>query len=162
MSLDKMLEEVVREQVALAMAPLASIVTDLQAQGAIVARLASALGTPVPRKVGRPAKPLELPIPMPRPTPKAGRKPKRPPLREDVESLEEGPRLCALEGCGRPARSKGYCAAHYQKFRMLQKTGRLPPDWTEFAPEGSVKNVTLPRGRAGAKALADAKRKGRD
>lgn len=159
MSLDKMLEEVVREQVALAMAPLASIVTDLQAQGAIVARLASALGTPVPRKVGRPAKPFELPIPMPRPSPKAGRKAKRLPV---AESSEEGPRLCALEGCGRPARSKGYCAAHYQKFRMLQKTGRLPSDWTEFAPEGSVKNVTLPRGRAGAKALADAKRKGRD
>ena len=153
MSLDKMLQDVVREEVARAMEPLATIVAELQAQGAIVARLASALGTPVPRRVGRPVK-VELPKAAPAAR-KGGKRAKAP-------ASEEGPRNCALEDCGRPARSKGYCAAHYQKFRMLQKTGRLPSDWTEFAAEGSVKNITLPRGRAGAKALADAKRKGKD
>lgn len=151
MSLDKLLREVVREEVARAMAPLSSAVSELQSQGAIVARLAAVLGKPTA------IKPVKL-TPL-APAPK-GRKPKR--AKEEEEAGEEGPRLCALEGCGRPARSKGYCAAHYQKFRMLQKTGRLPPDWTEFAPEGSVKNVTLPRGRAGAKALADAKKKGKE
>lgn len=158
MSLDKLLQDTVREQVALAIGPLASVVAELQAQGAIVARLASALGTPVPRRVGRPAK-IDLALPVP--TAKlVGRKGKR--AKAVVAVSEEGPRNCALEDCGRPARSKGYCAAHYQKFRMLQKTGRLPSDWVEFAAEGSVKNITLPRGRAGAKALADAKRKNKD
>jgi hypothetical protein len=157
MSLDKILRDVIREEVALAMGPLASIVSELQSQGAIVARLASALGTPLPRKAGRPAKALVLPGPV-KVRKAAGKRVKAAAAAES----EEGPRSCALEDCGRPARSKGYCAAHYQKFRMLQKTGRLPSDWVEFAPEGSVKNVTLPRGRAGAKALADAKRKGKD
>lgn len=153
MSLDKMLQEVVREEVARAMGPLASVVAELQAQGAIVARLASALGTPMPKRAPR-ALSLE-PV-------KLGRKGKRSKVTAAAAMTEDGPRGCALEGCGRPARSKGYCAAHYQKYRMLQKTGRLPSDWTEFAPEGSVSNVTLPRGRAGAKALADAKRKTKD
>jgi len=113
-------------------------------------------GTPARR--GPAPKPVKVAAP---PVVKAGRKPKRSsrPLPAAESEDESGPRMCAIEGCGRPARSKGYCAAHYQKFRMLQKTGRLPEDWVEFAPEGSVRNITLPRGRAGAKALADAKRK---
>ena len=56
-------------------------------------------------------------------------------------------------------RSKGYCAAHYQKFRMLSRTHRLPADWTEHASPGSVRDVVLPRGRAGAKALAEARKR---
>ena len=68
-------------------------------------------------------------------------------------------RKCALQGCGRPARSKGYCAAHYQKYRQLERTGRLPPDWKPDAKPNSVKNVALPRGRAGAKAIAAARRR---
>jgi hypothetical protein len=147
MSLDKLLRDVVREEVARALAPLTSTVSELQSQSAIVARLASALGTPLPKRGGRAARLVLL---------AKGKKGKKGKL------IAEGPRSCALEGCGRPARSKGYCAAHYQKFRMLQKTGRLPSDWTEFAAEGSVKNITLPRGRAGAKALADAKKKSKD
>jgi hypothetical protein len=43
---------------------------------------------------------------------------------------------------------------------MLKETGRLPSDWVEDAEPQSVKNITLPRGRAGAKALAEAKKKG--
>lgn len=156
MSLDKMLQEVVRREVAEAMKPLVAIVEELQEQGALVGRLASVLGAPMPaKKLGRPPKLTAAP--------KLGRKPKaEKPEKEEAGASEEGARLCALEDCGRPARSKGYCAAHYQKYRMLQKTGRLPEDWTEFAPVGSVKNVTLPRGRAGAKAIATAKGKGKD
>jgi hypothetical protein len=65
--------------------------------------------------------------------------------------------VCAIKGCGKKMRSKGYCAAHYQKFRMLEKTNRLPADWVADAAPNSVKNIKLPRGRAGAKALAEAR-----
>ncbi len=68
-------------------------------------------------------------------------------------------RPCALQGCRRPARSKGYCAAHYQKYRNLSRSGRLPPDWVEYAEPDSVKDIVLPRGRAAAKAKAAAKGK---
>ena len=70
-----------------------------------------------------------------------------------------GARECAVIDCGRPARSKGYCAAHYQKFRMLDRTGRLPADWVADATPNSVNNLALPRGRAGAKALAEARKR---
>ena len=50
-------------------------------------------------------------------------------------------------------------SAHYQKLRMLTRTNRLPSDWKEYAPANSVKDVVLPRGRAGAKSLAEAKKK---
>jgi len=142
MSFDKLLKDAVRDEVTRAIAPLAAAVEQLKSQGLIVGRLAAALGTG-PARRGRPVK-----VPVGR-----GKKGK---------ASAGGQRVCALENCGRPARSKGYCAAHYQKYRMLEKTGRLPADWAEFAPEGSVKNVTLPRGRAGAKALAEARKKSRD
>ena len=61
-------------------------------------------------------------------------------------------RGCAIRGCRRPARTKGYCAAHYQKLRMLTRTNRRPANWVDFAPAGSVEDVVLPRGRAAAKA----------
>ena len=63
-----------------------------------------------------------------------------------------------MKGCGKKMRSKGYCAAHYQKFRMLERTNRLPSDWVADAAPNWVKNVKLPRGRAGAKALAEARK----
>ena len=61
---------------------------------------------------------------------------------------------CGLIGCKRPSRKKGYCGAHYQKYRMLIRTNRLPADWTEYAAPNSVADVVLPRGRAAAKARA--------
>lgn len=61
-------------------------------------------------------------------------------------------RGCAIRGCRRPARTKGYCAAHYQKLRMLTRTNRRPAAWADFASAGSVDDVVLPRGRAAAKA----------
>lgn len=143
MSVDKLMRDMVRDEVARAMAPVTAAIHDLQAQGAIIARLASALGTPLKRGPGRPPKVALV---------SSGKKGK--PGRKAGES-----RLCALQGCKRPARSKGYCAAHYQKYRMLAKTDRLPSDWVENAAPGSVKNLVLPRGRAGAKALADSKKK---
>jgi hypothetical protein len=141
MSVDKLLRDMVREEVARAMAPVQAMMAELQAQGAVIGRLAAALGTPLKRGPGRPPK-----LGAVRVVGRRGRKP------------AEG-RPCAVSGCKRPARSKGYCSAHYQKFRMLAKTGRLPSDWVEDAAPGSVQNLVLPRGRAGAKALAESKKK---
>ena len=68
-------------------------------------------------------------------------------------------RACAVIACKRPVRSKGYCAAHYQKMRMLARTKRLPADWKDNAEPHTVKDMVLPRGRAGAKALAESRKK---
>jgi hypothetical protein len=62
-------------------------------------------------------------------------------------------RPCALIGCKKPARSKGYCANHYQKYRSLMSTGRLPSDWKEYAPANTVPDVVLPRRKRGPEGL---------
>lgn len=126
MSVDNAIRKMVRSEVEAAIAPLANAVNQLQGHGAVLAQLSAALGGP-----RRPA---------PRPASRGRR--------------AHNGRLCALMGCRRPARSKGYCAAHYQKYRNLERTSRLPSDWKDFAPPNSVSDVVLPRGRAGAKALA--------
>jgi len=61
-----------------------------------------------------------------------------------------------VKNCPRPARSKGYCSAHYQKLRLLIKTGRRPADWVDDAKPRSVSDVKLPRGRAAAQARESA------
>jgi len=66
-------------------------------------------------------------------------------------------RGCAIKGCKNASRTKGYCAAHYQKLRMLIRTNRRPPAWTDYAPPNSVADIVLPRGRAAAKALKAAR-----
>nr|WP_249347893.1 hypothetical protein [Corallococcus exiguus] len=66
----------------------------------------------------------------------------------------DGARVCAIKGCGKPSRTKGYCAAHYQKLRNLEKTNRRPAAWADNANPNSVEDVQLPRGRAASKALA--------
>lgn len=58
---------------------------------------------------------------------------------------------CAVIGCRRPARSKGYCSAHYQKLRLLVRTNRRPADWVDDAPPQSARDLKLPRGRAAAR-----------
>jgi hypothetical protein len=146
MSVDKMLRDMVADEVARALGPVHAALAELQANGAVVARLAAALGQPIKRGPGRPPKALALSVP------KAGRRGRK-------AATSDGKRACAVIDCGRPARSKGYCAAHYQKYRMLDRTGRLPSDWVADAEPNSVQNLKLPRGRAGAKALAEAKKK---
>ncbi|WP_257462541.1 hypothetical protein [Archangium lipolyticum] len=69
---------------------------------------------------------------------------------------EAAGRRCAVIGCKRPARSKGYCSAHYQKLRLLVKSNRRPDSWVDDAAPQSVQEVVLPRGRAASKALAEA------
>jgi hypothetical protein len=149
MSVDKAIRDLIRDEIEAAMLPLQQAVAQIQSQGGVLAQLSAVLGgtkrgpgrPPNPFKVGRGALRLG-----------AGR-------RRSRAQNGQNDRACALIGCKRPSRSKGYCAAHYQKFRSLERTGRLPSDWKEFAPPNSVKDVILPRGRAGAKALAEARKK---
>lgn len=144
MSVDKLLRDMVADEVQRALGPVHAMLAELQGHGAIIERLASALGQPIKRGPGRPPKLFAA---------KASRGARR------GAAAAGDKRECAVMDCGRPARSKGYCAAHYQKFRMLDRTGRLPSDWVPDAPPSSVKNIPLPRGRAGAKALAEARKK---
>jgi hypothetical protein len=144
MSVDKMLRDMVASEVQRALAPVHAMLQELQGNAAVVSRLAAALGQPLKRGPGRPPK-----LALGRPAGRRGRAP----------AAAGDKRACAVQDCGRPARSKGYCAAHYQKFRMLDRTGRLPSDWVADAAPNSVQNVALPRGRAGAKALAEARKK---
>ncbi len=145
-SVDQLLRSMVQAEVERAIGPLAAA---LQQQGEVLGRFAAAFGAPIKRGPGRPRKLAFGAVAAP----KAARAVK--------VSSSSGKTLCAVIGCKRPARAKGYCAAHYQKYRMLSKTGRLPSDWVEEASPQSVKNLVLPRGRAGAKALAEAKKKNR-
>ncbi len=91
---------------------------------------------------GRPARSAEV-VPAPRGRPAA------------APAAEAQGRRCAVIGCKRPARSKGYCSAHYQKLRLLVKTDRRPKAWKDDAEPQSVPEVVLPRGRAASKALAE-------
>ena len=46
-------------------------------------------------------------------------------------------------------RSLGYCAAHYQKRRLMVATGRLHRTWVEDAAPHSIPDVILSRRRRG-------------
>lgn len=143
-SFDQLLRSMVQAEVAGAIAPLADA---LQQQGEVLARFAAAFGAPLKRGPGRPRKNAFGPVAA---APKA---------RAVKVRAAAGEEACAVIGCKRPARAKGYCAAHYQKYRNLKATGRLPSDWKDGAAPQSVEDIKLPRGRAGAKALAEAKKK---
>lgn len=152
MSVDKMIRSMVQEEIQRALAPFEATLGELRSQGEVMARFAAAFGAPVRRGPGRPPKAMKPAKAVK--VKKAGKGGRGRPARARGDL-----RGCAVQGCKRPARSKGYCSAHYQKYRMLSKTGRLPSDWVENASPGSVKNMVLPRGRAGARALAEAKKK---
>jgi hypothetical protein len=140
MSVDRALKEMIADEVERAIRPLAAAIDDLRSGGNVAAQVAALL-TGGRRGPGRPPKLAALAARV-----RPGRKPGR----------KAGPKKgCAIKGCKNPMRSKGYCSAHYQKYRMLERTKRLPADWKEYAAVGTVKDIKLPRGRAGARALAE-------
>ncbi|MFL5359012.1 cell wall protein [Archangium sp.] len=172
MSVDKAFREMVRNEIEAQLKPLRDLVSRLEAGTSDLDRLrnvaeqlaplASAVGplfgvagggsrggaaAPVRRGPGRPAR-SAAPAPVSTGGKKRGRKP----------ATEGGARDCAIIGCGKPSRTKGYCAAHYQKLRMLEKTNRRPGAWVDYAEANSVDDIKLPRGRAAAKALAEAQK----
>lgn len=151
MSFDKILRDMIREEISSVIGPIADAVAQLREQGSVAAQLSSLLGGGAKRGPGRPRKSNALmPLLSSSSGARRGAKIKR--------TRGNNDRGCAIVSCRRPARSKGYCAAHYQKYRMLTRTKRLPSDWVEHASPGSVRDMVLPRGRAGAKALAEARR----
>jgi hypothetical protein len=166
MSVDKAFREMVRNEIEAQLKPLRDLVSrleagtsDLDSLRSVAERLAplaeavgpllgtagGRAGTPARRGPGRPAKAASAPAAAAGGK-RRGRKP----------AAEGGARECAIMGCGKPSRTKGYCAAHYQKLRMLEKTNRRPSAWEDYAKPNSVEDVKLPRGRAAAKALAEA------
>jgi hypothetical protein len=161
MSFENQVREFIRREVAAEIAPLRAVIAQLQgdaAQLAVLQQLAERLGpvlglglqpvAPAPRRRGRPARAAVAAAPAAAASP-AGRRRRGPPAVND--------RPCAIIGCKRPSRTKGYCAAHYQKLRMLARTNRLPAGWKDFAEANSVEDVVLPRGRAASKALKESK-----
>lgn len=154
MSVDKAFREMIRNEIEVQLKPLRDVVSrleegtaDLDVLRNMAERLAPLFGAQLPkaakRAAGRPARAAAVPAPAAGGK-KRGRKP----------AGGEGGRECAIIGCGKPSRTKGYCAAHYQKLRMLEKTGRRPNAWKDYAEPNSVEDIKLPRGRAASKALA--------
>jgi hypothetical protein len=159
MSVDKAFREMIRNEIEVQLKPLRAVISRLEAGTAdldalrsvaerlapMAAAVAPLFGAQVPKATkrgpGRPAKAA----PVSGGGKRRGRKP-----------AAGGARECAIIDCGSPSRTKGYCAAHYQKLRMLTKTNRRPSSWVDYAPPNSVEDVKLPRGRAAAKALAEA------
>ncbi|WP_224371513.1 cell wall protein [Hyalangium versicolor] len=161
MSVDKAFREMIRNEIEVQLKPLRAVISrleagtsDLDALRDVAERLApvaqamaplfgAPAAKPIKRGPGRPAKAAAQPVSTG--GKRRGRKP-----------ASDGSRECAIIGCGSPSRTKGYCAAHYQKLRMLTKTNRRPSAWVDYAPPNSVEDIRLPRGRAAAKALAQA------
>jgi hypothetical protein len=161
MSVERAFRDLIRDEIQQQLRPVHNVLAQLQAGSGDLTQvrnlveglrpLASLLGVnlnqPARRGPGRPPK-LKLPM-LAKVVAEKGRRGRR----------ATNDRPCAIIGCRRDSRTKGYCAAHYQKLRMLIRTHRLPGDWKEFAPAQSVEDVTLPRGRAGALALKAAREK---
>jgi hypothetical protein len=158
MSLDKAFRDMVRAEVEAQMRPLQQALGQLQSSLGDMQQMQSALepvlrfmsgfsGAPLPqparRGPGRPRK-VAAEVAAPSGGKRRGRRP----------SQTSG-QPCAVIGCGRPSRTKGYCAAHYQKLRLLERTHRRPASWEDNAAPNSVEDVKLPRGRAGSKALQE-------
>ena len=171
MSVDKAFREMIRNEIELQLKPLRNVVARLEAGTAdldslrdVAERLmpfaqvmgpllgATAAGR-APAVQGRrgPGRPRKNAVAAA--GARRGRKP-------GTAAAAAGARACAIIDCGQPARTKGYCAAHYQKLRMLEKTNRRPNNWVDYAEPNSVEDIKLPRGRAAAKALAEAKNAG--
>ncbi|NTX10665.1 cell wall protein [Myxococcus sp. CA056] len=167
MSVDKAFRDMIRNEIEVQLKPLRDVVSrlesgtaDLDALRNVAERLAPlaevvgplfgaqvAAAKPGRKAVGRPpAAARGAAASVSAGGKRRGRKP----------AAADGSRECAIVDCGKPSRTKGYCAAHYQKLRMLEKTNRRPSAWVDYAPANSVEDIKLPRGRAASKALAAA------
>ena len=153
MSVDRAFRKMIRREVETQLRPLQRAVSELGALRVLAERL-----QPIANFLG--AGPFAAALPM-------RRGPGRPPGsglvrgRRGRRPTGANDRACAIVGCGRPSRTKGYCAAHYQKLRMLIRTKRRPTAWSDYAPANSVKDIVLPRGRAAVKALRAARQRRR-
>ena len=162
MSVDKAFREMIRNEIEVQLKPLRAVISrleagteDLESLRSVAERLAPVAAAMAPlfgAQVAKPGKrgPGRPPKMAAAAAPAAGGK------RRGRKPSTDGARECAIIGCGSPSRTKGYCAAHYQKLRMLTKTNRRPSAWKDYAEANSVEDIKLPRGRAASKALAEA------
>ncbi|NTX08834.1 cell wall protein [Myxococcus sp. CA051A] len=170
MSVDKAFRDMIRNEIEVQLKPLRDVVSrlesgtaDLDALRNVAERLAPlaevvgplfgaqvAAAKPGRKAVGRPPAAARGAVSAAASVSAGGKRRGRKPAAAD------GSRECAIVDCGKPSRTKGYCAAHYQKLRMLEKTNRRPSAWVDYAPANSVEDIKLPRGRAASKALAAA------
>lgn len=160
MSVETEFRALVRNEVEAQLKPLQKTIAQLEESLAMSRQLESSLapvvrglsqvlqgGEPVKRGPGRPRRNAVVASATTTTSSRVGRKPGR---RKSTEAV----RACGIKGCVRPARAKGYCAAHYQKLRMLTTRGDRPSAWVDFPAPQSVEDIKLPRGRAAAKALS--------
>lgn len=163
MSVEKAFRDLVRDEITAQLRPVMETMRRLEASNqslnslhAMAQRLQPLLGAfgtapvPAPARRGRPPKATSASssaVATRAPTPTLGRPRGRPAL--------SGGKACAIIGCKRPARSKGYCAAHYQKLRLLIQTQRRPNAWVDNASAQSVPDLVLPRGRAASDKRGD-------
>lgn len=162
MSVETEFRALVRNEVEAQLKPLQQTIAQLQESLAISRQLESTIApvarafaqvlggeTPAPQKrgPGRPRKNEFVAAPTTSTSSRTARKPGR-------RKATDATRACGIKGCQRPARAKGYCAAHYQKLRMLTTRGDRPNAWIDFPAPQSVEDIKLPRGRAAAKALS--------
>jgi hypothetical protein len=158
MSFEKPLREMIRRELETQLRPIQKSIAQLERslatlaglrevtdqlspllgqQGREVVRRAQAQAAPQRAAPQRAAAPARAPAAAPAP-------------RAKVEA-PAAERRCAVIGCKRPSRSKGYCSAHYQKLRLLIRTNRRPADWVDDAKPQSARDLKLPRGRAAAR-----------
>jgi hypothetical protein len=154
MSFEKALREMIRRELTAQLGPIQKSVVQLErgleALGTlreVTGQLSPLLGQRGRQVVMRHAQTQAAPPPRAAPAqaPAAKGRRGRPP------STPSAARACAVIGCKRPSRSKGYCSAHYQKLRLLTRTGRRPKDWVDDAAPQSARDMKLPRGRAAAR-----------
>jgi hypothetical protein len=157
MSVEQAFRRMIRREIEAQLRPLKNIVARLQdgtSDLGVLRGLAERLSPFASLFASAPAASSGLTRRRGRPPGRVSAKPARRGRRRATAS-ERG---CAIKGCKNPSRTKGYCAAHYQKLRMLIRTHRRPSAWTDYAPPNSVADIVLPRGRAAAKALKAAKK----
>ncbi|WP_043393894.1 hypothetical protein [Archangium violaceum] len=165
MSIEKPLREMVQAELRGRLAPMHKAITRMDERLAVVEDLVGILKRLAPLTKRMQSLQLALPGlsapggPRPRsavvPAARGAQAAAVAPVRRGRPPAAEGKR-CAVIGCKRPSRSKGYCSAHYQKLRLLVKSNRRPDKWVDDASPQSVPDVVLPRGRAASKALAEA------
>jgi len=153
MSVDQAFRRMIRREIEAQLRPLRGVVTRLQEGASNLGALKSLADNLSPLATlftgGSGSSVLRRGPGRPPGSTRVSRRGRRPGTAND--------RGCAIKGCRNPSRTKGYCAAHYQKLRMLARTNRRPSSWADYAPPGSVNDVVLPRGRAAAKALKAAR-----
>ncbi|HEX8703777.1 MAG TPA: cell wall protein [Myxococcaceae bacterium] len=147
----------VQRELETALAPLRKIVSRLEQGLESMETLRQVTGqlSPLLGKQGQQValQAVQAPAPAPAPAkrgPAAARKAAAAPEPKARTRAAGGANACAVIGCKRPSRSKGYCSAHYQKLRLLIRTGRRPKDWVDDAAPQSAQDLKLPRGRAAA------------